>query len=48
MARGIGFDPDCDYLLDPQMARPAGFCEQCGGEVYTTGERLCSECREVA
>ena len=46
MPRGIGFDPDYDYLLDPQQARVYGFCEQCGGEIYTHGERLCSECSE--
>jgi len=43
----IGINPDYDYLLDPQMREPRGFCEQCGGEIYTRGERLCSECREV-
>lgn len=46
MARGIGVNPDYDYLYDPQMAKPVCFCEQCGGEIYTPGERLCSECRE--
>ena len=43
----IGVNADLDYLLDPQMAKPAGFCEKCGGEIYTPGERLCSDCREV-
>ena len=47
MARGIGINTDYDYLLDPQMAKPAGFCEKCGGEIYTPGERLCYDCREV-
>lgn len=47
MAREIGVNPDYDYLLDPQMAKVWGFCEQCGGEIYTHGERLCSDCREV-
>lgn len=44
MSGGIGVNPDYDYLLDPQMTRPVGFCENCGGEVYTPGERLCGEC----
>ena len=46
MAGGIGFNPDYD-LLDPQQARVYGFCEKCGGEIYTAGERLCSDCREA-
>ena len=42
----IGINPDMDYLLDPQMAVPAGFCEHCGGEIYAPGENLCDECKE--
>lgn len=42
----IGVNADLDYLLDPQMAKPEGFCEKCGGEIYAPGERLCSECKE--
>lgn len=34
MAKGIGFNPDFDYLLDPQQIQPTGFCERCGGEIY--------------
>jgi hypothetical protein len=45
--RKIGVNPDYDYLLDPQQARVFGFCEQCGGEIYKAGERLCYDCREV-
>ena len=42
----IGIDPDYDYLFDPQQARPVGFCEICGREIYAEGENLCSRCRE--
>ena len=27
--------------VDPQAARPAGFCEICGGEVYWPGLWCC-------
>ena len=45
--RDIGINPDFDCLLDPQMANVCCFCEQCGGEIYKSGERLCGECQEV-
>lgn len=47
MRNMVGVDADFDCLLDPQQAKPAGFCERCGGEIYTAGERLCCDCREV-
>lgn len=43
----IGYDPDMDYLYDPQQAPVTGFCERCRREVYRRGERLCSVCREA-
>jgi len=45
----IGFDPNFDYLLDPQRQRPLRFCEGCGGEIYGSGgcircqRRLCRQ-----
>lgn len=46
MPEWIGVNSDYDCLLDPQMMDPVGFCEQCGGEIYRRGERLCADCRE--
>lgn len=49
MARGIGFDPDYDYLLDPQMDNPGGYCDCCSCVLHGNGretkyEILCPKC----
>lgn len=44
----VGVNPDNDWLLDPQRARPRGFCERCGREVYRFGTDLCDRCLEVS
>lgn len=43
----IGFDPDMDYLYDPQQSKPAGWCEKCRREVWTPGETRCIRCRRA-
>lgn len=40
----IGFDPDKDYLLDPQQRRPAGWCPECGREIWSDGQDKCNIC----
>lgn len=42
----IGYDPDYDYLLDPQQASAVGFCQNCGREIYTVGKDFCDDCEE--
>ena len=34
------------YMMDPQQMQPAGWCPQCGREIWTEGENLCTRCRE--
>ena len=34
------------YMMDPQQMKPAGWCPQCGREIWTEGENLCTRCRE--
>lgn len=51
MARGIGVNPDYDYLLDPQMAKVGGYCDRCGRALHGDGrqtkyETLCEHCWE--
>lgn len=43
----VGVNPDNDWLLDPQRARPRGFCERCGREVYSQLSDLCYLCNDV-
>ena len=31
--------------IDPQAAKPSGFCRRCGGEIYRPGE-LCPDCED--
>lgn len=50
-ARGIGVNPDYDYLLDPQMEKPGGYCDRCGCPLHGDGRRtkyetLCECCWE--
>lgn len=42
----IGYDPDYDFLYDPQQAAPRGFCPCCGKEIYEYGKDLCRRCEE--
>lgn len=51
MAKGIGFNPDYDYLLDPQMREPGGYCDRCGRPLNGDGREgkygtYCDECWE--
>lgn len=39
-----GIDPDSDYLFDPQQFPPAGWCPECGMEIWTPGKDLCTRC----
>lgn len=41
----IGFDPDMDYLLDPQQRKPFGMCCICGREIYRPLQETCDRCR---
>ena len=47
MADITGYDPDKDYLFDPQQRRPAGWCPICKLEIYAAGENLCRKCKEM-
>lgn len=40
----IGYNPDCDYLYDPQQVRPIGFCVCCGRELYALRTETCDRC----
>lgn len=40
----IGIDPNFDYLYDPQQARPTGFCQCCGREIYGMFRDTCDRC----
>lgn len=40
-----GVNPDYDRLFDPQQADPAGWCAECGAEIWEPGEELCFRCR---
>jgi hypothetical protein len=40
----IGFDPDKDYLLDPQQAKPFCMCSVCGREIYRPLQETCDLC----
>ena len=47
MPADIGVNPDLDYLLDPQQAKPVGFCIRCFREIYSRKfGRLCLDCLE--
>jgi hypothetical protein len=46
MMENVGYNPDYDFLYDPQQDPSYGFCE-CGNEIYARGERLCYDCREA-
>lgn len=46
MRKETGYDPDYDFLYDPQQAPSYGWCEVCGMEVYAKGEPFCYDCRE--
>lgn len=41
----IGYDPDMDYLLDPQQQKPFGRCCICGREVYSPFRETCDRCQ---
>ena len=45
MSKIIGYDPNYDYLFDPQQAKPKGWCPVCGGEICGDAE-LCWKCQE--
>ena len=40
----IGYDPDKDYLLDPQQERPVCRCCICGREIYRLLRETCDRC----
>jgi hypothetical protein len=40
----IGYDPDMDYLLDPQQQRPFCMCSSCGREIYRPFQQTCDIC----
>ena len=40
----IGYDPDFDYLYDPQQKRPACMCCVCGREIYRQFQETCDRC----
>ena len=40
----IGYDPDYDYLYDPQQAKPFCRCSCCGGEIYRPMQETCDRC----
>lgn len=40
----IGIDSNLDGLLDPQQRPPAGWCPQCGAEIWEGGKELCARC----
>ena len=40
----IGYNPDFDYLYDPQQNRPTGKCVCCGREIYTLFSDTCPIC----
>jgi hypothetical protein len=40
----IGFNPDMDYLLDPQQRRPVCMCCICGREIYRPFQETCDRC----
>lgn len=42
----IGYNPDYDYLYDPQQEPPVGFCVCCGKEIYARGKDLCERCED--
>ena len=46
MRENIGYNPDYDFLYDPQQAPSYGWCE-CGKEIYIRGQVLCYDCREA-
>lgn len=39
-----GIDSGLDALLDPQQRPPAGWCPQCGAEIWAEGKILCTRC----
>jgi hypothetical protein len=40
----IGFDPEKDYLFDPQQQKPFGICCICGREIYRPFQETCDRC----
>lgn len=40
----VGFNPDFDYLMDPQQAQPVRFCSCCGREIYSLFQETCDRC----
>ena len=40
----IGFDPDMDYLLDPQQRQPVCMCCICGREIFRRFQETCDIC----
>lgn len=32
------------YLVDPQQEAPAGWCPNCGAEIYAEDRNLCNRC----
>lgn len=40
----IGYDPDFDYLYDPQQAPAVCRCVCCGREIYSLPSETCDRC----
>ena len=43
----IGYDPNYDFLYDPQQAKPAGWCPCCGEEIYRPTQHMCDRCLKL-
>ena len=43
----VGINADYDYLYDPQQDKVCGYCERCGQDIYTRGNRLCYDCEDT-
>ena len=40
----IGYDPDYDFLYDPQQSREFSRCSCCGREIYRPMQETCDRC----
>lgn len=47
MSQVIGYNPDYDYLYDPQQGGKEGFCECCGRQISGAGRSLCRKCEAL-
>lgn len=42
----IGYNPDYDYLYDPQQTGEEGICECCGRQISGPGRSRCRRCED--